>query len=31
MMKDGNDWIVDIDLKKLFDTANHEKLMSRLK
>ena len=28
MMNDGNDWIVDIDLEKFFDTVNHEKLMT---
>ena len=24
MMNDGNDWIVDIDLEKFFDTVNHD-------
>ena len=24
-MNDGNDWIVDIDLEKFFDTVNHTK------
>ena len=28
MMNAGNDWIVDIDLEKFFDTVNHDKLMS---
>ena len=28
MMNDGNDWIVDIDLEKFFDTENHDKLMT---
>ena len=28
MMSDGNDWIVDIDLEKFFDTVNHDKLMT---
>ena len=28
MMNDRNDWIVDIDLEKFFDTANHDKLMT---
>ena len=28
MMNDGNDWIVDIDLEKFFDTVNHDKLMT---
>ena len=28
MMNDGNDWIVDIDLAKFFDTVNHDKLMT---
>ncbi len=28
MMNDGNDWIVDIDIEKLFDTINHDKLMT---
>lgn len=28
MMNDGNEWIVDIDLEKFFDTVNHEKLMT---
>lgn len=27
MMNDSNDWIVDIDLEKFFDTVNHDKLM----
>ena len=27
-MNDGNDWIVDIDLEKFFDTVNHDKLMT---
>ena len=26
MMNDGNDWIVDIDLEKFFDTVNQDKL-----
>ena len=28
MMNDGNDWIVDMDLEKFFDTVNHDKLMT---
>ena len=28
MMNDRNDWIVDIDLEKFFDTVNHDKLMT---
>ncbi len=28
MMNDSNDWIVDIDLEKFFDTVNHDKLMT---
>ena len=28
MMNDGNDWLVDIDLEKFFDTVNHDKLMT---
>ena len=28
MMNNGNDWIVDIDLEKFFDTVNHDKLMT---
>ena len=28
MMNDGDDWIVDIDLEKFFDTVNHDKLMT---
>ena len=28
MINDGNDWIVDIDLEKFFDTVNHDKLMT---
>ena len=28
IMNDGNDWIVDIDLEKSFDTVNHDKLMT---
>ena len=28
MMNGGNDWIVDIDLEKFFDTVNHDKLMT---
>lgn len=28
MMNDGNDWIVDIDIEKFFDTVNHDKLMT---
>ena len=28
MMNEGNDWIVDIDLEKFFDTVNHYKLMT---
>lgn len=27
-MNDGDDWIVDIDLEKFFDTVNYDKLMS---
>lgn len=26
IINDGNDWIVDIDLEKFFDTVNHDKL-----
>ena len=29
MMNDGNEWIVDIDLEKFFDTVNHEFLYDR--
>jgi group II intron reverse transcriptase/maturase len=28
MMNDENDWIVDIDLEKFFDTVNHDKLIT---
>ena len=28
-MNDVNDWIVDIDLEKFFDTVNHDKLMEK--
>ena len=28
MMNDGNEWIVDIDLEKFFDTVNHDKLIT---
>ena len=28
MMNEGNNWIVDIDLEKFFDTVNHDKLMT---
>ena len=28
MMNEGNDWIVDIDLEKFFDTVNHYKLIT---
>ena len=28
MMNDGQDWIVDIDLEKFFDTVNRDKLMT---
>ena len=28
MMNDGNEWIVDMDLEKFFDTVNHDKLMT---
>lgn len=28
MMNDGDDWIVDIDLEKFFDTVNHDKLIT---
>ena len=28
MMNEDNSWIVDIDLKKFFDTVNHDKLMT---
>ena len=28
MMNDGNDWIVDFDLEKFFDTVNNDKLMT---
>ena len=28
IMNSGNDWIVDIDLEKFFDTVNHDKLMT---
>lgn len=28
IMNDGNDWIVDIDLEKFFDTVNQDKLMT---
>lgn len=28
MMNDGNDWIVDIDLEKFFDTVDHDRLMT---
>ena len=28
MMNDGNDWIVDIDLEKFFDTVNQDKLIT---
>lgn len=28
MMNDGQNWIVDIDLERFFDTVNHDKLMT---
>ncbi|MCB6201006.1 group II intron reverse transcriptase/maturase [Extibacter muris] len=28
MMNEGNEWIVDIDLERFFDTVNHDKLMT---
>lgn len=30
IMNDGNDWVVDIDLERFFDTVNHDKLISLL-
>jgi RNA-directed DNA polymerase len=30
-VEDGNEWVVDMDLAKFFDTVNHDRLMSRLK
>lgn len=29
-IKDGHEWVVDIDLEKFFDQVNHQRLMSRL-
>ena len=31
MMNDGNNWIVDIDLEKFFDTVNHDRPISKNK
>lgn len=28
LMNDGNDWIVDIDLERFFDTVHHDRLMN---
>ena len=28
MINEGNNWVVDIDLEKFFDTVNHDKLMT---
>jgi RNA-directed DNA polymerase len=29
-LEDGNEWVVDLDLEKFFDTVNHQRLMARL-
>jgi hypothetical protein len=29
-MGEGNEWVVDLDLEKFFDTVNHQRLLSRL-
>ena len=29
-IKEGRNWIVEMDLEKFFDTVNHDRLMSRL-
>ena len=29
-IKEGNEWVVDIDLEKFFDKINHDRLMQRL-
>ncbi len=29
-LKDGYEWVVDIDLEKFFDRVNHQRLMARL-
>jgi RNA-directed DNA polymerase len=29
-LRDGHDWVVDIDLEKFFDRVNHQRLMARL-
>jgi group II intron reverse transcriptase/maturase len=29
-LKDGAEWVVDIDFEKFFDTVNHDRLMARL-
>ena len=29
-IRDGNSWVVDIDLEKFFDRVNHDKLMARV-
>jgi RNA-directed DNA polymerase len=29
-IKDGNEWVVDIDLEKFFDKINHDRMMQRL-
>ncbi len=29
-VKEGHEWVVDIDLEKFFDTVNHQRLMSKL-
>lgn len=28
---EGNEWVIDIDLEKFFDSVNHERLMARVK
>jgi RNA-directed DNA polymerase len=30
-LKDGNEWVVDLDLEKFFDRVHHERLLARLK
>ena len=30
LLNDGNDWVVDIDLERFFDTVNHDRLMNIL-
>ena len=31
IMNDGNDWVVDIDLERFFDTVNHDRLITLIR